>query len=131
MANQNWFDFEKDIADLCTQLEKARATHEEGKLDMTDMMLAIETKIKEAQAHTYSHLTGWQKVQISRHPDRPYTLDYIENICTDFVELFGDRQVKDDKAMLEKIESVYWVRMQEADERQRQVLIERGIIQED
>ncbi len=100
MANQNWFDFEKDIADLCTQLEKARATHEEGKLDMTDMMLAIETKIKEAQAHTYSHLTGWQKVQISRHPDRPYTLDYIENICTDFVELFGDRQVKDDKAIV-------------------------------
>ncbi len=100
MANQNWFDFEKDIAELCTQLEKAKATHDEGKLDMTDMMLAIETKIKEAQANTYSNLTGWQKVQISRHPDRPYTLDYIENICTDFVELFGDRQVKDDKAIV-------------------------------
>lgn len=100
MANQNWFDFEKDIAELYAQLEKAKSTHEEGKLDMTDMVTTIESKIKEAQSHVYSHLTGWQKVQISRHPDRPYTLDYIENICTDFVELFGDRQVKDDKAIV-------------------------------
>ncbi len=100
MANQNWFDFEKDIAELYAQLEKAKSTHEEGKLDMTDMVSTIESKIKEAQTHVYSHLTGWQKVQISRHPDRPYTLDYIENICTDFVELFGDRQVKDDKAIV-------------------------------
>jgi len=100
MANQNWFDFEKDIAELCEQLEKAKATHEEGKLDMSDMMSTIESKIKEAQAHVYANLTGWQKVQISRHPERPYTLDYIENMCTDFVELFGDRQVKDDKAIV-------------------------------
>jgi len=100
MANQNWFDFEKDIAELYAQLEKAKSTHEEGKLDMTDMVTTIESKIKEAQSNVYSNLTGWQKVQISRHPDRPYTLDYIENICTDFVELYGDRQVKDDKAIV-------------------------------
>lgn len=100
MANQNWFDFEKDIAELYAQLEKAKSTHEEGKLDMTDMVITIESKIKEAQSNVYSNLTGWQKVQISRHPDRPYTLDYIENICTDFVELYGDRQVKDDKAIV-------------------------------
>jgi acetyl-CoA carboxylase carboxyl transferase subunit alpha len=100
MANQNWFDFEKDIAELYAQLEKAKSTHEEGKLDMTDMVMTIESKIKEAQSNVYSNLTGWQKVQISRHPDRPYTLDYIENICTDFVELYGDRQVKDDKAIV-------------------------------
>jgi acetyl-CoA carboxylase carboxyl transferase subunit alpha len=100
MANQNWFDFEKDIAELYAQLEKAKSTHEEGKLDMTDMVITIESKIKEAQTNVYSNLTGWQKVQISRHPDRPYTLDYIENICTDFVELYGDRQVKDDKAIV-------------------------------
>jgi acetyl-CoA carboxylase carboxyl transferase subunit alpha len=67
---------------------------------MTDMVITIESKIKEAQSNVYSNLTGWQKVQISRHPDRPYTLDYIENICTDFVELYGDRQVKDDKAIV-------------------------------
>jgi acetyl-CoA carboxylase carboxyl transferase subunit alpha len=100
MANQNWFDFEKDIAELYAQLEKAKSTHEEGKLDMTDMVFTIESKIKEAQTNAYSNLTGWQKVQISRHPDRPYTLDYIEHICTDFFELFGDRQVKDDKAIV-------------------------------
>jgi acetyl-CoA carboxylase carboxyl transferase subunit alpha len=100
MANQNWFDFEKDIAELYAQLEKAKSTHEEGKLDMTDMVITIESKIKEAQTNVYSNLTGWQKVQISRHPDRPYTLDYIEHICTDFFELFGDRQVKDDKAIV-------------------------------
>ena len=100
MANQNWFDFEKDIAELYAQLEKAKSTHEEGKLDMTDMVTTIESKIKEAQTNAYSNLTGWQKVQISRHPDRPYALDYIEHICTDFFELFGDRQVKDDKAIV-------------------------------
>jgi acetyl-CoA carboxylase carboxyl transferase subunit alpha len=100
MANQNWFDFEKDIAELYEQLEKAKATHEQGKLDMTDMVATIESKIKEAQTNVYSTLTGWQKVQISRHPERPYTLDYIEHICTDFVELFGDRQIKDDKAIV-------------------------------
>jgi len=100
MANQNWFDFEKDIAELYEQLEKAKATHEQGKLDMTDMVATIESKIKEAQTHVYGKLTGWQKVQISRHPERPYTLDYIEHICTDFVELFGDRQIKDDKAIV-------------------------------
>jgi acetyl-CoA carboxylase carboxyl transferase subunit alpha len=100
MANQNWFDFEKDIADLHEQLEKAKVTHEQGKLDMTDMFATIESKIKEAQTNVYGKLTGWQKVQISRHPERPYTLDYIEHICTDFVELFGDRQIKDDKAIV-------------------------------
>jgi acetyl-CoA carboxylase carboxyl transferase subunit alpha len=100
MANQNWFDFEKDIAELHEQLEKAKITHEQGKLDMTDMISTIESKIKEAQQNVYSKLTGWQKVQISRHPERPYTLDYIEHICTDFVELFGDRQIKDDKAIV-------------------------------
>ena len=100
MANQNWFDFEKDIAELCGQLEKAKETHEQGKLDMTDMISTIESKIVEAQKSIYGNLSGWQKVQISRHPERPYTLDYIEHICTDFIELFGDRQIKDDKAIV-------------------------------
>lgn len=100
MTNTVWFDFEKDIQDLYAQLEKAQKTHEEGKLDMSDMITTIEGKIKEAQSAVYSNLTGWQKVQISRHPDRPYTLDYIGHICTEFVELHGDRQIKDDKAIV-------------------------------
>lgn len=100
MANQNWFDFEKDIVELIEQLEKAKETHEKGKLDMTDMISSIESKVGEAKQAIYTNLTGWQKVQISRHPDRPYTLDYIENIATDFIELHGDRHVKDDKAIV-------------------------------
>lgn len=100
MANQNWFDFEKDIVELMEQLEKAKDTHEKGKLDMTDMISTLEAKVEEAKKTIYSNLSGWQKVQISRHPDRPYTLDYIENIATDFIELHGDRHVKDDKAIV-------------------------------
>lgn len=100
MANSFWFDFEKDVQELHEQLQKAEATHELGKLDMSDMIRTIESKIKEAKKSVYSNLTGWQKVQISRHPERPYTLDYIEHICTDFVELFGDRQIRDDKAIV-------------------------------
>lgn len=100
MAVTQWFDFEKDITDLMEQLEKTRETHEKGKVDMSDMMASLEEKILEAKKHIYGNLTGWQKVQISRHPDRPYTLDYIEQITTDFVELHGDRQVKDDKAIV-------------------------------
>lgn len=100
MAVSQWFDFEKDITELQEQLEKARETHEKGKLDMTDMIQGLEQKILEAKKHVYGNLTGWQKVQISRHADRPYTLDYIEHICTDFIELHGDRQVKDDKAIV-------------------------------
>ena len=100
MANQNWFDFEKDIVELMDQLEKAKDTHEKGKLDMTDTVSALESKVEEAKKAIYTNLSGWQKVQISRHPDRPYTLDYIENIATDFIELHGDRHVKDDKAIV-------------------------------
>ncbi len=100
MANQNWFDFEKDIVELMDQLEKAKETHEKGKLDMTDTVSTLQSKVEEAKKAIYTNLSGWQKVQISRHPDRPYTLDYIENIATDFIELHGDRHVKDDKAIV-------------------------------
>lgn len=100
MANQNWFDFEKDIVELMDQLEKAKDTHEKGKLDMTDTVSTLESKVEVAKKAIYTNLSGWQKVQISRHPERPYTLDYIENIATDFIELHGDRHVKDDKAIV-------------------------------
>jgi len=100
MTTKVWFDFEKEIQELYAQLDKTNSTHEQGKIDMSDMIKTIEKKIREAQKTIYANLTGWQKVQISRHPDRPYTLDYIENICTDFIELFGDRQIKDDKAIV-------------------------------
>ena len=100
MSTTLWLDFEKDIAELHEQLAKAKDTHEKGKLNMTDVIQNLESKIKEAQKVKYSNLSGWQKVQISRHLERPYTLDYIEHIATNFIELHGDRHVKDDKAIV-------------------------------
>lgn len=94
------FDFEKPIEELLEQLEKARSTHEKGKVDMSDTIEQLEKKIESTRKSIYKELSGWQKVQISRHPDRPYTLDYINGITKDFVELHGDRNVKDDKAMI-------------------------------
>lgn len=100
MANNHWFDFEKDIVDLIDQLEKTKDSNAKGKVDLSDMIVTLEKKIQLAKEATYSKLTGWQKVQISRHQNRPYTLDYIEHITTNFIELHGDRQVKDDKAIV-------------------------------
>ena len=100
MATTQWLDFEKDIVEIEDQLAKARETHEKGKLDMTDTIANLDSKIDETKKRVYGNLTGWQNVQISRHPERPYTLDYIENICDQFIELHGDRVVKDDKAIV-------------------------------
>lgn len=61
MANQNWFDFEKDIVELMDQLEKAKDTHEKGKLDMSDTVSTLESKVEESKKAIYSNLTGWQK----------------------------------------------------------------------
>lgn len=93
-------DFEKPIAELEEQLEKVKQVHAKGKVDMSESIKKIEEQIEETRKNLYNNLTGWQKVQISRHPDRPYTMDYIENIFEDFIELHGDRNVKDDKAMV-------------------------------
>lgn len=94
------FDFEKPIEELMEQLEKAKATHEKGKVDMSDTIDQLQKKIDSTRKDIYSKLSGWQKVQISRHPDRPYTLDYIEGMTTNFIEMHGDRNVKDDKAIV-------------------------------
>ena len=73
-------DFEKPIEELMEQLEKAKSTHEKGKVDMTDTIEQLEKKIESTRKTLYKELSGWQKVQLSRHPDRPYTLDYIEGL---------------------------------------------------
>ena len=98
--SKTYFEFEKPIQELEEQLEKALATHEKGKVDMQDNIDSLQKKINKAKKEVYSDLNGWQKVQISRHAQRPYSLDYIEAICKDFVELHGDRNVKDDKAIV-------------------------------
>ncbi|MBT6234655.1 MAG: acetyl-CoA carboxylase carboxyltransferase subunit alpha [Bacteroidetes bacterium] len=93
-------DFEKPLEELIEQLQKAQATHHKGKVDMSDTVAQLTKKINSEKKALYKDLSGWQKVQISRHPDRPYTLDYIQAITKNFVELHGDRNVGDDKAMV-------------------------------
>lgn len=96
-----FLDFEKPIQELWEQLDKAKQIHEKGKVDMSTTIKDLENKIQETRKEIYSNLTPWQKVQVSRHPDRPYVLAYM-NAMTDntFLELHGDRSVKDDKAMI-------------------------------
>lgn len=94
-------DFEKPLDELKDQLEKAKQIAEKGKVDVSGLIQEIEKKIEDTRKNIFSNLTAWQKVQLSRHPDRPYSLDYIKAITNNtFIEMFGDRNVKDDKAMI-------------------------------
>ncbi|RFS24756.1 acetyl-CoA carboxylase carboxyltransferase subunit alpha [Chitinophaga silvatica] len=95
-----FLDFEKPIADLYEQLGKLKENGEKSGVDVSATVKEYEQKIVETRQNIYDHLTPWQRVQLSRHPDRPYTLAYIEKMCSNFVELHGDRNVKDDKAMV-------------------------------
>lgn len=94
------YDFEKPIAELEEQLDKAKQIGEKNKLDMTATIQDLENKVLEMKKQIYGNLNAWQKVQLSRHPERPYALDYIENISQGFIEQHGDRNVKDDKAII-------------------------------
>jgi acetyl-CoA carboxylase carboxyl transferase subunit alpha len=94
------FDFEKPIQDLEDQLKKVKEVADKGKIDVSASIKELEEKIISTKRELYKNLNGWQRVQVSRHPDRPYTLDYVENCFDNFVELHGDRNVKDDKAMI-------------------------------
>jgi len=93
-------DFEKPIAELETKLADMKQLADDSDDTVTRAIQALEKKIFELKKETFENLTGWQRVQLSRHPDRPYTLDYIYEITSDFIELFGDRNVGDDKAMI-------------------------------
>ena len=97
---RQYLDFEKPIKDLYDQIEQLKATAEKNKVDLSSSIQQLEEKILEKKQEITKGLTSWQKVQLSRHPDRPYTLSYIERICTDFVEMHGDRNFKDDKAIV-------------------------------
>ena len=96
-----YLDFEEPIKVLHDQLLENTKLQEEKGVDTSKIVIEIEKQIKETRKKIYSNLTAWQKVQVSRHPERPYTLAYI-NAITDgeFLELHGDRTVKDDKAMI-------------------------------
>src|SRR5690242_10968444 len=99
-ANRQFLDFEKPIKDLIDEIERLKHTAEQKKIDYSEMIGKLETQILERRKEITKNLTSWQKVQLSRHPDRPYTMKYIEKMTTNFVELFGDRNVRDDKAMI-------------------------------
>jgi len=95
-----FMDFEKPLEALYEQLEKLREVGEKGELDVSDMLRELENKITAKRKEIYASLTGWQKVQLSRHPERPYTLYYINTMCQKFVELHGDRYAGDDHAIV-------------------------------
>ena len=99
-ANRQFLDFEKPIKDLIDEIERLKHVSEQKKIDHSKRILELEDDILERRKEVTQSLTAWQKVQLSRHPDRPYTMKYIQNMTTNFVELYGDRNVKDDKAMV-------------------------------
>ena len=97
----NYLEFEEPIKELDLQLLECNKLGEATDLDVSETRKKIELKLNKKIKEIYGKLTPWQKVQISRHPDRPYTLDYIKNITGNtFLELHGDRNFKDDKAMI-------------------------------
>jgi len=96
-----YLDFELPIKELEDQLDKCILIGEESEVDVSKTCKNIEKKLEKTKKEIYKNLTPWQRVQLSRHPSRPYTLDYINAICGNtFFELHGDRNVRDDKAMI-------------------------------
>lgn len=99
--NRQFLDFEKPIKELYEQIEDTKKLAEKNtKIDYSATIEQLEASIIEKRKEITASLTAWQRVQLSRHPDRPYTMKYIQNMTTNFVELHGDRNVKDDKAMV-------------------------------
>ena len=93
-------EFEKPIVELESKLADMKLLAQQSDVDVSAAITKLEEKIVKLKEDTFENLTRWQKVQLSRHPERPYTLDYIYEISDDFIELHGDRTVKDDKAMV-------------------------------
>ncbi len=94
-------DFEEPLAGLIDQLEHAKSIRNEGDVDVDKIVNQLETQIENKRREIFANLSPWQRVQLSRHPDRPYTLQYIQAMTDgEFIELHGDRQVRDDKAMV-------------------------------
>ena len=98
--NRQFLDFEQPIKMLYEEIDKLKQTAEKSKIDMSDSITKLHAAIVDKRKEITEHLSPWQRVQLSRHPDRPYTFKYIDKMATNFVELHGDRNVKDDKAMV-------------------------------
>ncbi|MEM9885725.1 MAG: acetyl-CoA carboxylase carboxyltransferase subunit alpha [Bacteroidota bacterium] len=95
-----FLEFEQPLEKLYEQMDKLKEVGNEGDVDVTMMISSLNQKIRQTRKEIYSNLSGWQKVQLSRHPERPYTLYYIRQMCERFVELHGDRYFADDKAIV-------------------------------
>ncbi|MDX9705359.1 MAG: acetyl-CoA carboxylase carboxyl transferase subunit alpha, partial [Weeksellaceae bacterium] len=96
-----YLEFEQPIKELQEQLQSCKAVGEENGVDVRQACKQIEVAIEESKKKIYSNLTPWQKVQLSRHPSRPYSLDYLDEITNHtFIELHGDRNFGDDKALI-------------------------------
>ncbi len=97
---RTYLDFEKPIADLEARLEETKKLAQTSNVDVSEAVNVLEKSIDKLRREIFQNLTRWQRVQLSRHPDRPYTLDYISLMCNQFIELHGDRTVRDDPAMV-------------------------------
>ena len=95
-----FLEFEKPLESLYEQLDKINQVGEQGVIDVSDKIKELEATIRSKRKEIYTNLSGWQKVQLSRHPERPYTLYYVEQITKKFTELHGDRNFGDDKAIV-------------------------------
>ena len=96
-----FLDFEVPVKEILDQIDKCKSIEDESDVDITKTFNLLQKKLVETKKDIYGNLSAWQRVQLSRHPNRPYALDYINNICGDsFLELHGDRNVKDDKALI-------------------------------
>jgi acetyl-CoA carboxylase carboxyl transferase subunit alpha len=93
-------DFERPLIELENRIAETRRLAEQSGIDISDTIRQLEERLEKLRQDIYKNLTPWQRVQLARHPARPYTLDYIQAICEDFIELHGDRKAGDDKAMV-------------------------------
>ena len=100
LQDRQFLDFEKPLKELYDQTEQLKITQEKSDTDMSSAIALLEERILHTKKNITQNLSPWQRVQMSRHPDRPYTLKYIEKMFSSFIELHGDRNVKDDKAMV-------------------------------
>ncbi len=100
MSAKNSLPFESPIAELETKLKELEAFSKEQDIDVSHEIERMKEKIEQTRNDIYANLTAWQKVQVARHPDRPYTMDYIKAMTTDFVEIHGDRIHRDDRAII-------------------------------
>ena len=95
-----FLDFENPIVELKKKIGELQQYSEQNNIDVSAELAALEARVRQTREEIYSHLTPWQRVQLARHPERPYTLDYINRIFTDYIELAGDRRFRDDKAVV-------------------------------